>query len=57
MGLFILLFLALCAPSSADEGIAWYGTWKGGLEAARISQAPIFLTSAAPQCHGVSGLW
>ena len=45
------------ATSEAPTGIAWYGTWEGGLEEARISGRPILLMSAAPQCHGVPGMW
>ena len=37
--------------------IAWYGTWESALAEARASGRPIFLQSAAPQCHGVPGLW
>ena len=40
-----------------DGGIAWYGTWERGLAAAKSTGRPILLISAAPQCHGVSGLW
>lgn len=37
--------------------IQWYATWaQGKAEAARLRR-PILLLSAAPQCHGISGLW
>ena len=54
--------LALAVPLSAEEassrsGIAWYGTWERGLRVAKSTGRPILLISAAPQCHGVSGLW
>lgn len=37
--------------------IAWYGTWESGLKAAKTSGRPILLVSAAPHCHGISGIW
>jgi hypothetical protein len=37
--------------------IAWYGTWKGARAEAERSGRPILLLSAAPQCHGISGVW
>ena len=37
--------------------IAWYGTWKGALAEAQRSGRPILLLAAAPQCHGISGVW
>lgn len=37
--------------------VAWYGTWKGALAEAQRSGRPIFLIAAAPQCHGISGVW
>ncbi|MFT4649375.1 MAG: hypothetical protein ACI9X4_002614 [Glaciecola sp.] len=37
--------------------IAWYGTWKDGLAEAKRTNRPILLMSAAPQCHGVPGMW
>jgi hypothetical protein len=41
-----------------DQGaIAWYGTWERGLRVAKATNRPILLIAAAPQCHGVSGLW
>ncbi|MDA1013310.1 MAG: hypothetical protein O3A00_02530 [Planctomycetota bacterium] len=44
--------------SSTDTGaIAWYGTWETGLKAAKASGRPILLVSAAPHCHGISGIW
>ena len=38
-------------------GIAWFGTWEGGLAEAERTGRPILLMSAAPQCHGVPGMW
>lgn len=44
--------------AAADRtAIAWYGTWTGALAEAARSGRPILLMSAAPQCHGISGLW
>ena len=39
------------------ERIAWFGTWTGGLAEAARTGRPILLVSAAPHCHGVSGIW
>jgi hypothetical protein len=47
----------VAAQESAEGGIAWYGTWKEGLAEARRTGRPIFLISAAPHCHNVSGIW
>ena len=38
-------------------GIAWFGTWESGLAEAKRTGRPILLMSAAPQCHGVPGMW
>jgi len=40
-----------------EAGIAWFGTWKSGLAEAERTGRPILLMSAAPQCHGVPGMW
>jgi hypothetical protein len=45
----------LKVPSTPS--IAWYGTWKDGLAEAKRTDRPILLMSAAPQCHGVPGMW
>lgn len=49
------------APATLEvpstEGIAWFGTWEGGLAEAERTGRPILLMSAAPQCHGVPGMW
>lgn len=46
------------APAQrASAAIAWYPTWDLGLAEARRSGRPILLQSAAPQCHGVPGMW
>jgi len=47
---------AAAAPAP-QGGIAWYATWKDGTDEAKRSGRPILLIAAAPQCHGVSGLW
>ncbi|MHC4924526.1 MAG: hypothetical protein ACYTG4_10695, partial [Planctomycetota bacterium] len=39
------------------SGISWYGTWKDGLAVAKKEKRPILLLAAAPQCHGISGIW
>ena len=55
--------LSVVAPGGAQEdrpgdpAVAWYGTWEQGLRVAGASGRPILLVSAAPQCHGVPGLW
>ncbi|MGE4614560.1 MAG: hypothetical protein AAEJ46_09505 [Planctomycetota bacterium] len=38
-------------------GVAWWGTWEGARVEASRSGKPILLLSAAPQCHGVPGIW
>ncbi|MCP4461435.1 MAG: hypothetical protein GY819_01405 [Planctomycetaceae bacterium] len=38
-------------------GINWYGVLQDGLAEAKRTGKPILLTSAAPQCIGVSGMW
>jgi len=40
-----------------ENRIAWFGTWKAGLAAARQTGRPILLVSAAPHCHDISGVW
>lgn len=45
------------AVEPAPSGIAWYGTWQGGLREALRSGKPILLFSAAPHCRGISGMW
>mgnify|MGYP000926063994 CR=1 FL=1 len=49
--------LGTAVAEEAPPGIAWYGTWERGLRVAKARGRPILLTSAAPQCHGISGLW
>ena len=43
------------APDAA--GIAWFGTWDAALAEAKRTRRPILFMSAAPQCHGVPGVW
>ncbi|MGE4619111.1 MAG: hypothetical protein AAEJ04_04800 [Planctomycetota bacterium] len=38
-------------------GVAWWGTWEGALAEGQRTEKPILLLSAAPQCHGVPGIW
>ena len=40
-----------------EPSIAWFGTWEAGLAEAKRTDRPILLMSAAPQCHGVPGMW
>ena len=48
-------------PRSFDSeypaGVGWWGTWDGALTEAKRTGKPILLLSAAPQCHGVPGIW
>ncbi len=50
-----LLAATVCAQSSS--AIAWFGSCEAGREVAAQTGRPILLMSAAPQCHGVSGIW
>ena len=43
--------------SQYPAGVAWWGTWEGATGEARRSGKPILLLSAAPQCHGIPGIW
>ncbi len=53
-----LLFLMLLAPISAEEGgIQWFAVLEQAKAEAARTQRPILLFSAAPQCHGVPGIW
>lgn len=52
------------APAAQDAGqaglpagIIWYGKLQDGLQAAKLTERPILLLSAAPQCAGVPGMW
>ena len=51
------MIAALVIDLDGAGGIAWHGTWERGLAAAKSAGRPILLISAAPQCHGISGLW
>ena len=37
--------------------IQWFGTWKRAQTEAQRTGRPILLTSAAPECGGVPGMW
>ncbi len=37
--------------------IQWFGNWKQAKAEAKRTGRPILLTSAAPQCAGVPGMW
>ena len=45
------------SKSSVVPRISWYGTLDSGLAEAKRTGKPILLTSAAPQCAGVPGMW
>ncbi|MFM8980082.1 MAG: hypothetical protein ACKOSS_06435 [Planctomycetia bacterium] len=44
-------------PAAQRDAIAWYGTWAGAKAEAARTGKPILLVSAAPHCHGISGVW
>ena len=46
---------AAVTPSQA--GIQWFATWEQAKAEAKRTQRPILLTSAAPHCRNVSGMW
>lgn len=52
-----MLVLALAAALQQSGGIAWVPTWEQAAAEAERTGRPILLVSAAPQCHGISGLW
>ncbi len=45
------------ADAATPGGIQWFGTWTAGVREAKRTGRPILLVAAAPQCHGISGLW
>ena len=55
--LLLPLVLTLALPANAADRIAWYSTLKQGLAVAKATGRPILLVSAAPHCHGISGIW
>lgn len=58
---FILFIAWSCLPLAVNaelpEGIVWYGVLEDGLEEAMVTGKPVLLTSAAPQCSTVPGMW
>ena len=44
-------------PASERTLVQWFGTWEGAKAEAERTQKPILLLAAAPQCHGISGVW
>ena len=52
----VTLLLSLSAVGQ-DARIAWHGTWKDGLAAAKAARRPILLVSAAPHCKQIPGIW
>ncbi|MCH2180057.1 MAG: hypothetical protein MK106_14765 [Mariniblastus sp.] len=58
--LVLLSLPALAYGQTSDRlqpGIIWFGVLQDGLAQAQITQRPILLLSAAPQCAGVPGMW
>ena len=50
--------MAGSGQSAADRTLVqWFGTWEGAKAEAKRTGKPILLLSAAPQCHGISGVW
>ena len=43
--------------AEATGGIQWFATWKLAKAEAARTQRPILLTSAAPHCRNISGMW
>ncbi len=43
-------------PATGPQ-IQWFGTWDAARAEAARTNRPILLTSAAPACQGVSGIW
>ena len=55
---------ASAGPEEAKEAverrpaqIQWFGNWGQAKAEAKRTGRPILLTSAAPQCSGVPGMW
>ena len=51
------VLLASTALAQSDPLIQWFGTWEDARAEAQRTNRPILLTSAAPACQGVSGIW
>ncbi len=45
------------AKTTAQGGIQWFATWKQAKAEAKRTKRPILLTSAAPHCRNISGMW
>ena len=43
--------------AQSEPLIQWFGTWEDARAEAQRTNRPILLTSAAPACQGVSGIW
>lgn len=43
--------------STVENRIAWHGTVKGALDAAKRTGRPLLVMSAQPHCHGTPGIW
>lgn len=45
------------AKTSTKGGIQWFTTWTQAKAEAKRTKRPILLTSAAPHCRNISGMW
>ena len=45
------------AEPASKAGVQWYASWAQAQAEAKRTQRPILLTSAAPHCRNVSGMW
>ena len=62
----ILALVSLQPVAQADDAadtdarpaqIQWFGTWRQAKAEAERTGRPILLSSAAPQCAGIPGMW
>ncbi|MAE75899.1 MAG: hypothetical protein CMJ85_03395 [Planctomycetes bacterium] len=40
-----------------EQRVAWFGTWDRAKAAAKRTNRPILVVSAAPHCNKVPGVW
>ncbi len=45
------------AEPASKAGVQWFASWEQAQAEAKRTQRPILLTSAAPHCRNVSGMW
>lgn len=57
IGMFGLLAFLLSPSANAEQHIAWVPSLRQALNEAKQTGRPILLTSAAPSCGGVPGVW